>query len=60
VLGEVRFRAGGLSRWESPDSPVFGSWSIDGPASNWISPQNEVNALGGLYIYKQTFKAPVS
>jgi len=45
---------------ESPAPPVFGYWSIDGPASNWISPQNEVNALGGLYIYKQTFKVPAS
>jgi FG-GAP-like repeat len=45
---------------QSPAPVVYGYWSTDGPTSNWISPRNEVNAHGGLYIYKTTFTAPSS
>jgi len=46
---------------QSPGAVVFGYWRPDGvsnPNSDWISPLNEVNENGGLYIYKQTWTVP--
>lgn len=42
---------------DTPDGspPVFGYWSVDNAASEWISPYDEVNQPGGLFIYKTTF-----
>jgi len=48
---------------QSPGAVVYGYWLPDGssyPNSDWISPINEVNDNGGLYIYKQTWTVPTT
>ena len=44
---------------ELPLLPVFGFWSVNGPTSNWITPQIE-NKQGGLYIYRTTYRPAVN